>query len=124
MRKILTVTAIAITMPLWVSGSAWSQQPLKQPSAKESMPSVKPEGKQIVGDVVKVDGKTNIVVVKTPSGEKKFDVTNAGLAGYGAIGDMKPGDKIAVLYEEKDGKLIAKAVANHSAMMKMHKPTK
>jgi hypothetical protein len=124
MRKILTVTAIAITMALWVSGSAWSQQPGKQPSAKESMPSVKPEGKQIVGEVVKVDGKANIVVVKTPSGEKKFDVTNAGLAGYDAIGDIKPGDKIAVLYEEKDGKLIAKAVANHSAMMKMHKPTK
>jgi hypothetical protein len=123
MSKVLALL-IFVLVAFLTAGSGFCQEAAKQPQAKEAMPSAKPQGKQIVGDVVKVDGKAKTVVVKTPSGEKKFDMTNAALAGYNSIGDVKPGDKLAVLYEEKNGKLIAKAVANHSAMMKMQGPPK
>jgi hypothetical protein len=118
MRKVLVLSIITVAAFL-TAGPGLCQQPPNQPQAKDATPSAKPQGKQIVGDVVKVDGKAKTVVVKTPSGEKKFDLTNAALAGYNSLGDVKPGDKLAVLYEEKNGKLVAKAVANHSAMMKM-----
>lgn len=124
MRKVLVLLILTVVAVFLTAGSGLCQQPVKQPQVKESMPPAKPQGKQIVGDVVKVDGKAKTVVVKTQSGEKKFDIANAGLAGYNSIGEMKPGDKLAVLYEEKDGKLIAKAVANHSAMTKMQGPPK
>jgi hypothetical protein len=118
MRKVVMLLIFTVVAFL-TAGSGLCQEPAKQPQVKEAMPSAKPQGKQIVGDLVKVDEKAKTVVVKTPSGEKKFDMTNTALAGYNSIADMKPGDKLAVLYEEKNGKLIAKAVANHSAMMKM-----
>ncbi len=124
MRKVLAISLVAFSMALCAAGFGWSQQTGKQPEAKQPMAPAAPQGKQVVGDVVKIDQKAKIVVVKTSSGEKKFDVTSASLAGYGALSDMKAGDKIAVLYEEKSGKLIAKAVANHAAMMKMQPPAK
>jgi Cu/Ag efflux protein CusF len=119
MRKVLVTLIFTVVVAFLVAGPGLCQQAAKQPQTKETMPPANPQGKQIVGDVVKVDGKAKTVVVKTASGEKKFDIANAALAGYNSIGDMKSGDKLAVLYEEKNGKLIAKAVANHSAMTKM-----
>ena len=124
MRKVLIVSIMAFAIALCGAGIVWSQQTGKQPEAKPPVAPAAPQGKQIVGDVVKIDQQSKIVVVKTKSGEKKFDVSGAGLAGYGTLSEMKAGDKVAVLYEEKSGKLIAKAVANHAAMMKMRSPAK
>jgi Cu/Ag efflux protein CusF len=127
MSKVLIVSSAVFLMILCVGRIGWSQQTAKKPEVKPptapAAPAA-PQGKQILGDVVKIDQKTKIAVVKTPDGEKKFDFTAAALAGYGALSDVKAGDKIAVLYEEKNGKLIAKAVANHAAMMKMRSPAK
>ncbi len=78
----------------------------------------------MLADVVKVDQKNKSLVVKSKTGEKKIDISGADLAGYQSIADIKAGDKIAVLYNEKNGKAVAKAVANHAAMMKSTQPTK
>jgi hypothetical protein len=124
MKRSFTILVLATSMALLAAGFGFCQESGKQPQTKESAPSAKPAGKQVVGDVVKVDTKAKSVTVKIQGGQKKFDIANAELAGYQSIGDIKAGDKIAILYEEKNGAMVARAVANHSAMMKMHAPTK
>lgn len=74
------------------------------------------EGKPILAEVTKVDGKAKTIQARTKEGDKTFDVSGAKLAGYESLSQMKPGDRIAVLYEEKDGKPKAKLIMNHSAM--------
>jgi hypothetical protein len=123
MNRLFTVLVLATSMALLAAGSGFCQESGKQPQTKESTPSAKPAGKQVVGDVVKVDTKAKSVTVKTQGGQKKFDITSTELAGYQSIGDIKPGDKIAILYDEKNGAMVARAIANHTAMMKMHTPT-
>ena len=111
-----------------MAGTAWSAHASKQAPANQATqaPAQAPaEDKKVLGDVVRVDQKSKSLVVKTKSGEMKFSASDAGLVGYGSIADIKAGDKIAVLYEEKNGKLNAKTIANHSAMTKMgHPPAK
>jgi len=87
--------------------------PMKPPA-----PQTGPQGKQFLGEVVKVDAKAKQVVVRSKEGDKTFNTAKATLSGYQTIADMKPGDKVAILYDEKGGKLTAKLIANHAAMMK------
>ncbi len=73
-------------------------------------------GKPVLAEVTKVNAKAKTLQARTKEGDRTFDVSDTKLAGYDSISQMKPGDKIAVLYEEKDGKLKAKLIMNHSAM--------
>jgi Cu/Ag efflux protein CusF len=111
---VLTVFMVA------VMGVAWAQETPKQvpPNHPASPGGLGLQGKQFVGQVVKVDVKAKKLVVKGAAGEKQFDMAQATMGGYGSIADIKPGDKVAVLFEEKGKKLTAKVVMNHSSMMK------
>jgi Cu/Ag efflux protein CusF len=122
MRKKYAVLVLSLSLMISMTGAAWSQGAPKQVPSNVPSPQSAAQGKQIVGEVVKVDIKAKRVTVKTQAGEKQFGVANVTMTGYGSIADIKPGDKIAVLYEEKGGKLTAKVLVNHSAMMKMPRP--
>ncbi len=125
MIRIFVTVIFSVGLVISAVNSGWCQKaPAKMaPSPKEQVPQA-PEGKQTVGEVAKIDQKSKMMTLKTKEGEKKFDVSAAAVAGYGSVADIKPGDKVAVLFNEKDGKLAAKAIANHAAMMKMHQPAK
>jgi Cu/Ag efflux protein CusF len=122
MRKKYSVFVLSLTLMLAMTGAAWSQGAPKQVPSNMPVPQAAPQGKQLVGEVVKVDVKAKRLTLKTQAGEKQFNAANVTMTGYGSIADIKPGDKIAVLYEEKGGKLVAKIIANHSAMKKMPRP--
>ncbi len=118
-KKFSVVVVLAVCILFSMAAVARSQTAGKQaPPAKPPMEKAS-QGKQVLGEVVKVDPKERVVTLKTKAGEKKFTVAgDAMIAGYGSVADMKPGDKVAVLYEEKDGKATAKMIANHAAMKK------
>ncbi len=116
-KKIATCAGI-ILFVLSMAGAALPQEAQKQAPMSQPAPSKGLQGKQFVGELVKVDAKAKKIVVKGAAGEKQFDIANATLGGYGSIADMKPGEKVAILFEEKGKKLTAKVVMNHSAMMK------
>ena len=118
MGKKIALTVLSLCLLFSMTGAALSQEaptkaPAKAPAAKEV-----PKGKQLLGEVVKVDTKAKQVVVKTQDGEKTFGAAKAKFSGYNALADVKAGDKVAILYDEKDGKLNAQLIANHAAMMK------
>jgi len=118
MSKKIAISLLSFCFVLSVVGMALSQDaPAKAPTKAPAAPTA-PQDKQLLGEVVKVDVKTKTLVVRTQDGEKTFDAAKATFSGYQKIADIKSGDKVAILYQEKGGKLTAKLVANHAAMMK------
>jgi Cu/Ag efflux protein CusF len=120
MFKKFALSAALIVFMVSVTGAAWAQEAPKQapPNQPASPGGLGLQGKQFVGQVVKVDVKAKKLVVKGTAGEKQFDMAQATMGGYGSLADVKPGDKVAILFEEKGKKLTAKVVMNHSSMMK------
>ena len=118
MFKKFALSVALICFMISVTGAVWSQEAPKQVPPTQPAPQGAMQGKQFVGEIVKVDVKAKKLVAKGPAGEKQFDMAKATLGGYGSMADMKPGEKVAVLYEEKGKKLTAKVVMNHSSMMK------
>ena len=75
--------------------------------ATEKAPAVH----KMAGEVVAVDGVAKMLGVKGSKGEVKFDVASAKWTGYKAMDEVKAGDKVSVRYVEKDGKMVATAIA-------------
>ena len=71
------------------------------------------------GVVASVDAGAKSLAVKGTKKEMTFDVANAKMVGFKALGDIKAGEKVTVKYTEKDGKAMAKSVAK--ATSKAHK---
>ena len=118
MFKNIALAVLSLCLVVSMTGAALSQEaptkvPMKPPASKEA-----PKGKQILGEVVKVDVKARQVVVQTKDGEKTFDAAKATLSSYQNLADVKAGEKVAILYDDKGGKLTAQVIANHAAMMK------
>jgi len=118
MFKKIVVYAGILCFVVSMAGTAWSQETQKQVPMNQISPPKSMQGKQFVGEIVKVDAKAKKLVAKGKAGQKQFDITNAALGGYGSIADMKPGERVAILFEEKGNTLTAKVVMNHSSMMK------
>lgn len=81
----------------------------------------KPKGKGWVGEVVSVDTAAKKVVAKNKKGEMTFDVSEAKFAKHVKFENLKAGDKIALKYEEKDGKNMATGVAKQKHKHHKHK---
>jgi microtubule-associated protein 1 len=71
----------------------------------------KPVIHKITGEVVNVDAAAKMLGVKGPKGEVKFDAATAKCSGYKAMDEVKAGDKVAVKYVEKDGKMMATQIS-------------
>jgi hypothetical protein len=77
----------------------------KAPKAKATM--------RFAGVVEKVDG--TMVTVKGKKQTKTFDVAGAKFMEYKDAAEIKAGDRVGVLYEEADGKTVAKGFAKARA---------
>jgi hypothetical protein len=118
MSKQITLIVLSLCFIFTVTGAALSQDAPAKAPAKPATTKDAPKGKQMLGEVIKVDTKGKQVVVQTQDGEKTFNAAKATFSGYQTLADVKPGDKVAILYDEKGGKLNAQLIANHAAMMK------
>jgi Cu/Ag efflux protein CusF len=124
MCKKIALALLSLCLIISMTGAALAQETPKKASAKPAV-SEAPKGKQMLGEVVKVDAKAKQVVVRTQDGEKTFNAAKAKFSGYQTLADVKTGDKVAILYDDKGEKLTAQLIANHAEMMKApHPPAK
>jgi Cu/Ag efflux protein CusF len=66
--------------------------------------------KRFSGEVVSVDAAAKTFVARDGRGEMTFDASTARIAGVVKLGTLKRGDRIAVMYSQKDGRNVARAV--------------
>jgi hypothetical protein len=93
-KMVIVVLAVLITLA-FVSGSF----------ARETAKIMK-----YPGEVVSVDSASNTAVVKGKQGDMTFDLSTTKWKGYKSTDEMKPGDKVTVMYITKDGKMMATSV--------------
>jgi len=102
--------------------------PEKAAPAKADKPAkaapAKAKVMKFAGEVVSVDAAAKTFVAKSKKGEMTFDAANAKFAKGTKFEDMKAGDKVAVKYEEKDGKNVASAIAKATPKAKKPAPKK
>ena len=67
----------------------------------------KTKAQKFVGDISVIDNKTGAVSVKGAAGEKNFMTQDAA---KDALERLAVGDRVRVLYSDKDGKLVATSV--------------
>ena len=81
-------------------------------AAAEKAPKAKPT-MRFAGVVEKADGA--MVTVKGKKETKTFDVAGAKFIEYKDAAEIKAGDRVGVLYEEADGKTVARGFAKARA---------
>ena len=105
MKRALLVLLVLLISAAFVT-TVFAQASAKPAPATEKAPAAAAIHK-ISGEVVGVDAAAKMLGVKGPKGEVKFDVAAAKWVGYKAMDEVKAGDKVAVKYVEKDGKMVA-----------------
>jgi hypothetical protein len=99
MKKIFVVI-LAIVIGLALASAGFAADTDKTASSKTFM-----------GTVTSVDTSAKNIVVKGKGGDKTFDVSDTKWkSGYSSLDDIKAGDKVTVMYTEKDGNMMAKSV--------------
>jgi Cu/Ag efflux protein CusF len=114
MKKVLMI-ALAVLISVAFVTTVFAQEkkvekPAAAPAADKAKVEVKKEAPKakaqtFKGDFVSFDEKAKTVVAKNDKGEMTFDVS--------AIKKMPKavaGDKVTVVYTEKDGKMVAKSI--------------
>jgi hypothetical protein len=96
MAKMLTGVLVVLIALAFVSGSF----------AREAAKIMK-----YSGEVVSVDSASNTAVVKGKQGDMTFDLSTTKWKGYKSTDEMKPGDKVTIMYITKDGKMMATSVS-------------
>jgi hypothetical protein len=84
-----------------------SPESVKQSEPKKAAKTKKPKAQKLVGDISALDTKTGAVSVKGAAGEKSFMTQDAA---KDALERLTVGDRVRVLYSDKDGKLVATSV--------------
>jgi len=116
MKKIIMVVLAALISVAFVTtvfaGAKPADKPVAAASEKSPAPEKKaaPKSKTFKGEFVSMDAAARTIVVKDEKGEMTFDI-----AGVKKVAEFKAGDKVMVAYTEKDGKMVAKAVAKRAA---------
>ena len=100
MRKGLII-ALAVVLSVACITAVFAQAPAEK-AAPEKM---KHKGGHFWGEITTVDMAAKMMTVKGKKGEMTFDVSGAKMEG-----EMKAGDKVAVRYMEKEGKMMASSV--------------
>jgi hypothetical protein len=90
-------------------------EPSKTPAHAKS------HGNSLAGVVVRVDAASKTFVVRAPSGMETTLVRTGATRVQGET--LKPGDRVAVRWLEKDGKKIATSVRVDSAALAAATPT-
>ena len=81
--------------------------PVKKTGASTAKKTKKATPRKFTGNIAAVDAKTGVVLVKGSAEEKKFMTQEAA---KDALERLHVGDRVRVLYSEKDGKAVATSV--------------
>jgi hypothetical protein len=128
-KAAMIIMAVLIGLGLAVTGSPQEVATEKAPQVQEGTPvpgkrikTTEPV-KRFMGEVISFDGGTKVLTAKGRKGESSFDLSNARIARNIRLEDLKQGDRIGVVYIEKDGKKVAKAVGKPMVRSKRSKVT-
>jgi Cu/Ag efflux protein CusF len=111
MKKILMVALAVLIAVAFVTSVFAQEKPAVTPEkASTAEKSGKVKARPFAGEIMSVDVATKTIVVKGKKAEATFDLGDAKFAKAYRMEDVKPGDKVLVRFEEKDGKMIAKYV--------------
>ncbi len=130
MRKAV-VAAAAVMMILAMVGGGFSQAvsegeaPQVQERAPRQQKRIKTTEpvKRFLGEVTGIDLEAGTVNVRGRKGEAMFDLSSARVCRGVRMEDLKPGDRIGVVFIERDGKKIAKAIGRPAVRSKRSKVT-
>jgi hypothetical protein len=135
MKKLMSII-VSILFALSLTGLCFAQAPaptaaepekkVEEKKAPEKgawrvLKALKVKGTGWAGEIVSVDAAAKTVVAKNKKGEMTFDVSEAKFAKHVKFENLKAGDKIALKYEEKDGKNMATGVAKQKHKHHKHK---
>jgi ribosomal protein S1 len=84
-----------------------SPEGVRQSAPKQTAKTKKPKAQKFTGNISAVDSKTGAVSVKASEAEKSFMTQDAA---KDALERLAVGDRVRVLYSEKEGKLMATSV--------------
>ncbi len=118
------VLVIALFMGIvFVTGASAQVDPAEKSDATPAKRiKVTEPVRRFMGEVVSVDSGAKTFVARGRKGELTFDATRAHISPAVRLGEMKAGDRVAVIYIEKDGKNMAKAVGKPAARAKRPRP--
>jgi ribosomal protein S1 len=112
MKRLLRALLLpALTLSLAGTGfAAGAASPAKEEKKAEATEKKEQRvtPRQLTGEVTSVDPKGGTLTVKAKTGEKSF---TAEEKAKGALEKIKVGDRVRVRYVEKEGKLMARSVA-------------
>jgi len=97
-----------------------SAAPAKKTGAQSTKKTKKATPRKFTGNISAVDTKTGAVSVKGTSGEKNFMAKDAA---KDALERLAVGDRVRVLYSEKDGKAVATSVRRLKLPQSKTKPS-
>ncbi len=106
MKKVFMVVLTVLIGAAFVTTAFAQAKPEGKPADKPAAP----KAKTFKGEFISMDAAAKTIVAKDAKGEMTFDI-----AGVKKMAEFKAGDKVMVAYTEKDGKMVAKAVAKQAA---------
>ena len=111
MRKSVIVIVGLFIGVLWVTSLPAQVNSEQKPGQASERPTrARDAAKRFMGEIVSVDAAAKAFTARSGSVELTFDASLARVAPGIKWEELKAGDKIAVLYMEKDGKNVARAV--------------
>jgi uncharacterized alpha/beta hydrolase family protein len=119
MKKALLILFVLLISAAFVTAVFAQDQPTagaaKLAATAEKKAPAKPKTHEYTGTVASMDAAAKMLVIKGKKGEMTFDVAGSKWKGYKAMDEVKAGQKVTVKYMEKDGKMMATAVAKSTA---------
>lgn len=117
-KTLLIVLAVLISVAFVTTVFAQQAPKTEKPAAApEKAPAPEKPAKEkamhFKGEFVSADAAAKTIVVKGKDGEKTFDVS-----GVKKMAEFKAGEKVVVMYTEKDGKMMASKVTAKKAPAK------
>lgn len=105
---VLTLSLTGVGLAAGAGAPAKEEKKVEATEKKEQRVT----SRQLTGEVTSVDAKAGTLTVKAKTGEKNF---TAEEKAKGALEKIKVGDRVRVRYIEKEGKLLARSVAEVKA---------
>lgn len=119
MKKRVQVLIVALTV-LAFSGMCFAQAK-SETSTPPAKTATKAKASRITGEVTSVDAKAGTLTVKGK--DKDVNLEAESKAAKASLGNIKAGDRVRVLYTEKDGKMVASSVTKATKAATKGTPT-
>ena len=118
---LLTVFLVAATGSAETDVADQGPQAREKPAVSGKKIKTTEPVKRFMGEMVSMDMGAKTITARGRKGESVFDFSNARIARNMNLEDLKPGDKMGIVYTENNGKKVAKVVGKPTTRLKRAK---